>query len=61
MEANLPIYDGLPTVKVKQVSQGEGSMKEKVDLKHTNQISSVKVEQVEQKEKGRFAKSKFER
>jgi hypothetical protein len=34
--ANFHIYDELPTMKVKQISQGEGSMKAKVDLKHTN-------------------------
>jgi hypothetical protein len=54
---NLQIYDGLPTINVEQVSQGDRSIKAKVDLKHTNQISILKVEQVEQKEKGRFAKS----
>jgi hypothetical protein len=33
-------------VKVEQVSQGEGSVKTTVDLKHQDKIQIVKVEQV---------------
>jgi hypothetical protein len=33
-------------VKVEQVSQGEGSVKTKVDLKRQDKIQIVKVEQV---------------
>jgi len=58
---NLQIYDGFPSVKVEQVSQGEGSTRIRVDFKHTNQIPIVKVEQVELEKKGKFAKFRFEK
>ncbi len=37
---------GFPSVKMEQVSQGEGSGNAKVDLKHPDKIPIVKVEQV---------------
>lgn len=46
MRTNLQIYDGLPIVKVEQISQGEGYVRVVLDLKHTNNILTVKVEQI---------------
>jgi hypothetical protein len=46
---NLYIYDGLAIMKVEQVSQGEGYVKIGVDLKHTNNILTIKAKQVKPK------------
>jgi hypothetical protein len=43
-------------VKVEQVSQGEVSGKAKVDLKHQNKFTIVKVEQVKKKQKRKIHK-----
>jgi hypothetical protein len=48
---DLQIYDGLPIVKVKQILQGEGYVRLGVDLKHTNKILNVKVEQIKHKKR----------
>jgi hypothetical protein len=40
VRTNFQIYDGFPTLKVEQVSQGEWSRKAKVDLKHRNKNQS---------------------
>ncbi len=50
VRANIQIY-GFPIVKVKQVLQGKRFVKIKVDLKHIDKITTIKVEQIEQKEK----------
>jgi len=50
----------IPTMTVKQ-EQEKGSKIVEVDLKHTNQVRIVKMEQVKQKQRGRFTKSKSER
>jgi len=52
VRANLQIY-GFPTVKVKQVLQGKRFVKTKVDLKHIDKITTMKVEEIKQKEKER--------
>ncbi len=51
MRTNLQIYDGLPIVKVEQISQGEGYVRVVLDLKHTNNILTVKVEQIRHKKR----------
>jgi hypothetical protein len=44
-------------VKVEQVSQGEGSRKTKVDLKHWDKIPIVKVEQVKPKKQKEYSQN----
>jgi hypothetical protein len=51
VKTNLHICDGLPIVKVEQISQGEGYVRGVVDLKHTNNILTVKVEQIRHKKR----------
>jgi hypothetical protein len=51
VRTNFQIYDGLPIAKVEQISQGDGYVKVGVDLKHTNKILIVKVEQIKHKKR----------
>jgi hypothetical protein len=51
MRTDLQICDGFPVVKVEQISQGEEYVRVGVDLKHTNKILTVKMEQIKHKKR----------
>lgn len=46
MGTYLHIYEGFSIVKIKQVSQEEGSMRIGVDLKHTYKTPTMKMKQI---------------
>ncbi len=46
MGTYLHIYEGFPIVKIKQVSQEEGSMIIGVDLEHTYKTPTIKMKQI---------------
>ncbi len=51
MRIDLQIYDGLQIVKMEKISKGEGYVRVGVDLKHTNKILTIKVEQIKHKKR----------